>query len=213
MALDKATLIASLTAAFADVTAGKTAAQAATQVADAIDVYVKSGATTRRYLGTIRITGTIGQCEDSILKRYVFNYHHSLARPMSAIEATNSWTYATATWRQANAASGNKVEYICGVSEALVAAEVLANALLINAYGTVGIGVDSTSANSARVSVGRAYNLATVRLGIQASYRGFPGVGYHYLAWLEHCSFGTATFYGDDGSTEMQSGITAEVWG
>lgn len=43
MALDKATLITSLTAAFADVTAGKTAAQAATQVADAIDVYVKSG--------------------------------------------------------------------------------------------------------------------------------------------------------------------------
>lgn len=46
MALDKATLITSLTTAFADVTAGKTPAQAAAQVADAIDVYVKSGTVT-----------------------------------------------------------------------------------------------------------------------------------------------------------------------
>ncbi len=43
MALDKPTLVSSLTAAFADISAGKTPAQAAQQVADAIDVYVKTG--------------------------------------------------------------------------------------------------------------------------------------------------------------------------
>ena len=43
MALDKAGLVADLTAAFSDVTAGKTAADAAVQVADAIEAYVTSG--------------------------------------------------------------------------------------------------------------------------------------------------------------------------
>lgn len=42
MALDKATLIASLTTIFSDLT-GKTAAQQAQAVADAIDIYVKTG--------------------------------------------------------------------------------------------------------------------------------------------------------------------------
>lgn len=43
MPLDKATLVSSLTTAFADISAGKTPAQAAQQVADAIDIYVKTG--------------------------------------------------------------------------------------------------------------------------------------------------------------------------
>jgi len=43
MALDKATLIIDLTAIFTDTSGTKTATQAAQEIADAIDKYVKTG--------------------------------------------------------------------------------------------------------------------------------------------------------------------------
>ncbi|MBI3272286.1 MAG: hypothetical protein HYZ53_25065 [Planctomycetes bacterium] len=47
-----------------------------------------------------------------------------------------------------------------------------------------------------------------------ARYVGNPGIGYHYLAWLE-ATTGTvnATWYGDNGSSLFQSGLVAEVLG
>ena len=39
-------------------------------------VYVKSGATTRRYLGSFRTTGVSGQTEDSVANRFVWNYYN-----------------------------------------------------------------------------------------------------------------------------------------
>jgi hypothetical protein len=178
-------------------------------------VLVKSGATTRRYLGTICIAAT-GQCEDSVLKRFVFNYYNQLQRPMRAVDTTDTWTYATAAWRQARATAANKVEYVCGISEALVRADVQGGQQSVStAAGINGIGVDSTTVNSAQLNnQAFAPGSAGTRLTQLASYRGWPGIGYHYLAWLEYASSGaTITFVGDDGQTGLaQSGISAEIW-
>lgn len=46
-------------------------------------VLCKTGALTRRYLGTIRITGTTGQCEDSLLNRFVYNFYNQITRTAS----------------------------------------------------------------------------------------------------------------------------------
>src|SRR5688572_4720973 len=43
-------------------------------------VPVKSSDTTRRYLGTYRTTATVGQTEDSVGKRFVWNYYHRVRR-------------------------------------------------------------------------------------------------------------------------------------
>ena len=48
----------------------------ATALAYQDGILVKSGDPTRRYLGTIRITGTTGQCEDSNLRRFVWNMYN-----------------------------------------------------------------------------------------------------------------------------------------
>ena len=45
-------------------------------------ILVKTGATTRRYLGTIRTIGTSGQCEDTLTKRFVWNYYNRADRPL-----------------------------------------------------------------------------------------------------------------------------------
>ncbi|KKK88542.1 hypothetical protein LCGC14_2742120, partial [marine sediment metagenome] len=62
---------------------------------------VKSGSATRLYLGTGRTTGVSGQTEDSISKRFHWNYYNRVPRQLKLIEVTNH-TYATNTVRPWN---------------------------------------------------------------------------------------------------------------
>lgn len=56
----------------------------ATALAYQDGVLVKSGTETRRYLGTIRINGTGGQCEDTITARFVWNMYNQVLRATGA---------------------------------------------------------------------------------------------------------------------------------
>ena len=78
-------------------------------------VYVKSGDATRRYLGTIRTTGTIGQCEDSEVKRYCWNYYNRVLRPFVRIEPTANWVYGSTTWRPSNNNIANRFSFVIGL--------------------------------------------------------------------------------------------------
>lgn len=187
-------------------------------------INVKSGATTRRYLGTIRITTVAGQCEDSVAKRYVWNYYNRVARSLSVTDTTDSWNYTTATWRSARGSTTNRVEFVIGLSEDPVTAETLAMVsnsgagALINVAS--GIGIDSTSVNSAKV-MGTQVGVDESRptdfgCGNQAAsiYSGYPGIGYHYLQWLEISQAkGATTWYGDNALTYVQSGLTGALLG
>lgn len=184
------------------------------------------GAKLGRYLGTFRTTATT-TTEDSYRgtsqaggKRFLWNACNRVERSLGVIDTTDSWTYTTATWRQADSASGNKVEYVCGLSIEIVKAEALgmaSNSGGSNVYAPTGIGVDSTSANSAKVfgSPGMALGAGSGPTTVTtANYKGIPGLGYHYLSWLEiSVASGTTTFYGDNGSTYLQTGLQAVVWG
>ncbi len=64
-------------------------------------VLVKTGATTRRYLGTIRINSTGGQCEDTETQRFAWNMYNRVNRRLYLAEET-SHTYSTGTWRDWN---------------------------------------------------------------------------------------------------------------
>jgi hypothetical protein len=87
-------------------------------------VYVKTGTTTRRYIGTYRTTATIGQTEDSFAKRFVWSYYNRQKRAMRVFEATDSWPYTTATWRQANGSTANQLAVVVGVAEVPLEARV-----------------------------------------------------------------------------------------
>lgn len=184
----------------------------ATALARQDGVLVKSGAATRRYLGTLYASGS-NTTEDSLAKRYLWNYYHRALRPMKVVEATNSWTYSTAAFRQANGAAGNQLDMVIGVSEDAVHAVALHSALS-NASGyniATGIGVDSTTVNSAV----RGSLLAGTggKISGAAEYVGLPGVGRHYLAWLEYGGGAdTQTWSGDEGGSIIQTGITGGVW-
>lgn len=174
--------------------------------------YVKSGDTTRLYVGTIRTTDSSGQCEDSLAKRFVWNYYNRLPRTMRVIESTDSWAYTTATYRAMNNSTANRIAFVNGVQEEHV--EALAVAIMSTSNvggGFVGIGLDSTSANSAHLGFVIPTQITSFAANGRSTYRGDPGLGYHYLQALEKGNTGM-TFYGDAGTpSDHQAGIQGVI--
>jgi len=68
----------------------------------------------RRLLGTIRTTSTTGQCEDSVLRRYVWNTQNKATRTM-VIKDTVTHTYEGGVWRYWNNDTTIKLGVICGL--------------------------------------------------------------------------------------------------
>jgi hypothetical protein len=187
-------------------------------------------ANTRRWLGVIRASGA-NVTEDSAGgsttqvggKRYVWNAYNQVRRDLKVIDTTNSWTYTTNTIRQANAASGNKVEYVTGDAASFIEANIHGVIYLeqnsVNA-AKVGVGIDSTTTFSGLVQGG--YNQDTTGLGgapagiyapIFGTYSGQPGLGYHALNWNEKGADGSSIFLGDNGGDSQQSGLRAWILG
>lgn len=180
-------------------------------------VYVKTGDTQQRYLGTGRTTGSSGQCEDSFAKRFLWNYQNRVLREMRALEGTDTWDYNTTTWRQANGAAGNQLEFVLGVAEVPLQAHV--HAIAFNAGGAavgfVAVGLDSVTVPTAN-NIGRgSFSNATLSLIHQAHLHAYPAVGYHYAAWLERGDgTGTQRWYGDNADSALyQSGIWGTIEG
>lgn len=190
-------------------------------------VYVKSTDgtvvdATRRYLGTIRTTGTLGQTEDSLAKRYVWNYYHRVPRPLkAATEPADSWNYTTAVFRQANANAANQLDLVIGVAEVLLEAVVLASFFNNTSGGacSVGIGEDSTAAAAAGCLMAQGGSPGSAVAGtvtmLSAQLRKYPAVGRHVYPWLEQSvGIGTTTWTGDGGNAALfQTGITGSIDG
>lgn len=191
----------------------------ATAITTQDGVPVKTGATGRRYLCTFRTTGTIGQTEDSLAKRYLYNEFNKVPRLLRLFETTDTWTYGTATLRQARATATNQVELVVGGTDTALDLGLLVSATSANSGATmhVAIGEDSTTAaatTSAHATASQdGSGAATVNA--MARFLGFVPLGYHYYAWLEAVTGGaTYTFYGDNGgpgALTPQSGLYGMV--
>lgn len=190
----------------------------ATALAFQDGVYVKSGATTRKYLGSVRTTGVSGQTEDSYAKRYVWNYYNRVVRPMRVMESTDTWNYTTTTYRQANANAANQLDCVIGVAEVLLDAHVQATAANSTGatFAQVAIGQDSTSAPATGL-IGMQFALSVANTGTfgGADLLIYPAVGRHVYVWLERGDgTGTVTWSGDAGApTVLQSGIFGSIQG
>lgn len=175
-------------------------------------VYVKSGATTRRYLGSF-MTTTTTTTEDSVSKRFLWNNYNRVLRNMKVVDTTNTWTYSTATWRQVRATLTNKFEAIFGLTDTTVTIRGfhIASNSGGNVFTATGIGVNSTSVNSAPVQAGGAANS---QINLNACfYDGFAPLGYSSFNWLEIAqASGTSTWYGTTASVSfIQTGLTGFI--
>lgn len=187
-------------------------------------IYVKSGATTRRYLGTFR-TATSTTTADSLGgittqvggKRFLWNLYNQTRLPICVIDTASTWNYGTATYRIADAATApsNCVEYVCGLAGYPLTATVIGTVFLISnsARGaSFSIGLDSTTAFSGILTQGYNGSGNNANVALNANYNGLTQLGYHYVAWIEAGADGTCEFIGST-SGVRQSGLYASIQG
>jgi hypothetical protein len=179
-------------------------------------VLVKTGATTRRYIGTFYTTAAT-TTEDSFAKRLLFNYAQRVERPMQVLETTDNWAYTSSTIRQANGSTANQLAFVVGVVEDAITASVQVVASSGTAGQSIfaGVGLDSTSAFASATRLWHKTAVAGYQSGLGGQYCGYPGLGYHFLSWLERGNdSGTTTWIGDDGAaTTAQGGIQGMIRG
>jgi hypothetical protein len=178
-------------------------------------IFVKTGSTTRRYLGTFVTTATT-TTEDSAQQRFLYNYYHPVSRPLAWLPTDNTWTYDSSTIRQANGSASARVRVVIGVQERTtrVRYAVGSRCTIDNITFGVGIGYDSTTAfATGSLSDQREVFTTGRRESLIASYTHQTPVGLHAYNALEHAqTTNTVTFYGDNGGT-VQHGISGEFWG
>jgi len=165
-------------------------------------IYVKTGATTRRYLGTIRITGTTGECEDSLDTRFVWNYYNRRLRALRASRSTAGHTYTTASWRAWNndtTVGYSTVLFVAGVIEERVQVTATNHIQSINdanMVGRVGIGINTTTANSCNMICYMGGHTGYARLSFTAPTDFLlPQAGYNYLSVNEYGNNPSITYY------------------
>jgi hypothetical protein len=136
---------------------------------------------------------------------------------MRRVDTTSSWSYTTATWRQANNSSSNQLDFLQTLAGSLVEARVVAAAS--NSSGGVvfltGIDLDTLNtttlvdniAGLPQPSGAGEYALLTAEwIG------GYSGIGRHILIWKEYSvATGTTTWIGNASSTNIQTGMVGTV--
>ncbi len=179
----------------------------------AIDgVYTKFGFTTRRYLGSFKTGAVSGQTEDSLANRLVWNYYNRQNGIGRVLETENTWNYTTDTWRQAFADTANQINMVVGIVEDTI--EVQATGLASNGGAVTvyaGIGLNLTTDVIAGSS-GMVQGISGTVHQVSAKYDGYPILGSQSYVWLERSeAAGTTAWYGDNGGSVMQSGITLRM--
>lgn len=151
-------------------------------------VLVKTGDVTRRYLGTIRTTGTTGQCEDSVAKRFVYNEYNKAIRYMFLSNGTGH-TYS-GTYRSWNNDATLRLHLVLGTTGTITAS--VWGYITAAAGLRVGACLDNT--NGSNVYFGEAASET-----VTGTYVIFDGgqqtvaPGYHFIQLTENCT-GTGTF-------------------
>lgn len=187
----------------------------ATAIALQNGVYVKSGTTTRRYLGTCRTTGVSGQTEDSTANRFVWNNHNRILRDtLTTYTADRSTTSSSFTELNTEIRPG----VVIGVAEDSVFASTVGsgtNASNGNAF-TAGVAFDSTSAVDAGFESVVFNNGASMDSPVAISgLKVGLAVGFHYATILVRSPNGTntVTLRGVTGNGSAKVYLHLGLWG
>lgn len=176
-------------------------------------VLVKTGATTRRYIGTVRTDPTSGQMSDTPSQRHVWNMYNRVAAHFYA-GTTGSYNYTTATWRSAGNITTlglSRVQWVCGQNThvALTNYQVIYNATA-TVYAAGGIGFDRTDGNDAQI-LGTGITSGDWPAPSTAFYDSIVTPGYHYGQRVEFSqASGTTTWY--QSTTAVASGMRGVIF-
>jgi hypothetical protein len=152
----------------------------------------KSGALTRRYLGTIRTTTTT-TTEDSAVKRYLYNEYNQRSRSLTSAFISDSHSYTTGAWQEWHAGTNSvRLQFVLGAAGP-VAFGVSAGGTAGASFWGIGQEVDITS-NPGGLAFSPPVNTASFRDGAPTSYADLAA-GFHFIAVVEFG--GTGDTFGD----------------
>lgn len=157
-------------------------------------VWVKSGDATKRLVGTIRTTTTT-TTEDSAENRFCCNVDNRVPRHMGVELNSNRTSTSTSFVRVGDALTPDQIFFVRAIDETMVEASITAHVNNVTPLTILqtGIGLDSSSTNSALNAHGFTQGNSGAQASANAMYRGYPGLGYHYLQWIWKVSSGTAS--------------------
>jgi len=184
----------------------------ATALATQDGVYVKSGETHKRYLGTFHTVAS-NSTEDSATKRLLWNMYNRVPRHVGREETSASWSWTGTGYRALNNSTSNRIEYVCGFAEGAISAHVNVMGRSNDAsarQAATGVGVDSTTVNSAQLQMGDVNASTGMTRALFSHYTGATQLGYHYLQALEYVSTGGAVavnFYTQNAQENYGAGI------
>lgn len=130
----------------------------------------------------------------------LWNVYHR--KPVAAVskDSTDTWTYATATWRSANNNTANRITAVFGLNEDAVSVIYNAVAAFSNSVASVGVGLDVTNAYTGSPGVQGSINTPSSATSWRGRYDGLPGIGSHFFQAVEIGISNTTTFHGDNGT-------------
>jgi hypothetical protein len=165
-------------------------------------LYYKSGDKTRLLLGSFYVHET-GYCKmvfggsDTAAYFGVCNLYNRTWTPYRTYQSASSWTYSStglSAWRKSNNNDYNRLDFVSTFDEGVMLDASFYQYCYGNESAYIGIGLDSSTANStvsALVQVGYA--------ALFTPYRAAISVGKHYAQAIErnyHSGTGASTFYG-----------------
>lgn len=139
-------------------------------------ILVKSGSATRRYVGTIRTTGTT-TTESSSAKRFVYNQYNKLPNNLHVENYHGSYAYTSSTLRcYSNDCSAHRFEIVTGESTGITLRVEFEGSY----YATAGLGMDSTT----DMNSGATYVSGTIMTNQVNRFVPISGA-YHYITALQ----------------------------
>ena len=167
-------------------------------------VYVRTGDTSQRYLGTFATATTSGFITDSKTARRLQNYYNTVPRQLFVTETTSSWNNSSQIYRPLNGSTTNRVDFIVGLSETIVnaSAHLIATATLNGHSYSLGIGLDSITSTDSAFLIQQTFDGASTFTGNSVGpatsvWNGYPPVGLHFLQWLERNATGSTVPLGN----------------
>lgn len=157
-------------------------------------VLVDSNNPVRRYIGTIANPSGGTTTSDVAASRLVWNYYNRINRSLLRLDSTASWSYNTATWRQAGANAANQVVVVTGVAEDAIDLNLDVTSIgSASTTATIGIGIDSTTTPSVLTPGGLIQMINTTLAIGTLGLRITPTIGRHAYTWLESGTGGAPT--------------------
>lgn len=119
---------------------------------------------------------------------FVWNAYNRVFTPTTVTDSGASYTYTSATVRQARASAGMQISFVRGLDEDALQATAngyCVTTTTLNAFVSIGLGLDTTSAFSIQPFTDSNQAAAAVRASGLVTGNWYPGIGVHTVSFNE----------------------------